>query len=693
MTDTREVVGGCPLDCPDGCSWKVTVTDGKAVRLRGNPDHPYTRGTLCVKVNQYLDHAASPDRLLYPMRRTGHKGSGRFTRIGWDEALSEIADQLNRIVRESGGEAIWPYQGTGNLGFLQGLQGQAGSRLWHVLGASRHKMTICSIAGLHGTEYATGTTRGIDPESMAHARLILLWGVNTLTTSHHLWRFIDQARRAGAHVVVIDPVRTRTARQADEHIAPLPGTDAALALGLLHVVLAEGAEDRDYLERYTLGWPQFRDRILEYPPDRVATITGLTEEQIVALGRRLAHTRPTAIRAGIGVQRHAGGGEVLRMLACLVGVTGDWRYPGGGLAFSTDGYFGGDRDALARPDLLTRPVRTLSMTRLAETLLDVDDPPVRALVVYGSNPVASAPDQNRIRRALTRPDLFTVVLDHFPTDTVDYADIVLPATMQTEHLDVLDGYGHMYITWNEPAVPPPGECLSTTETFRRLARHLGLTEPSLYDSDEELAGQLLATDDPSLAGISMERLRTEGWARLNYEPAFLPFADGFPTPSGRLEFYSERAAADGLDPLVGYVPPKEPNDPDLSRRFPLTLIAGAGHFSINTVFGNKPELLRRSGGPRIVLHPNDAGPRGLVDGGRARIFNDRGAFTATVSVDADHVRPGVVATTKGHWLKLTGGAGVNATVDERDSDMGGGAVFHDNRVQIEPVVPGDVEPS
>ncbi|WP_434740800.1 molybdopterin-containing oxidoreductase family protein [Micromonospora sp. SH-82] len=691
MIGDREVVGACPLDCPDGCSWTVTVRDGRAVRLRGTADHPYTRGTLCVKVNQYLDHTASPDRLLYPLRRTGPKGEGRFTRISWDEALSEIAGRLRRIVADSGGEAIWPYQGTGNLGYLQGLQGRAGARLWNVLGASRHELTICSIAGLVGTEYATGTPRGIEPESLVHSRLILLWGANPLTTGHHLWRFVEQARRAGAYVVVIDPVRTRTARQADEHVAPLPGTDAALALGLLHVVLAEDGADQDFLDRHTLGWPEFRDRILDYPPERVAALTGVPREQIVDLGRRLARTRPTAVRAGIGVQRHAGGGEVLRTLACLVGVTGDWQYPGGGLAYSTDGYFGGDRAALARDDLLAAPVRTLSMTRLADNLLTLTDPPVRALVVYGSNPVASAPDQNRIREALTRPDLFTVVLDHFPTDTVDYADIVLPATMQTEHLDVHDGYGHVYVAWNEPAVPPPGECLSSTETFRRLARHLDLTEPSLYDSDEELARQLLDNDHPSLAGITVDRLRRQGWARLNYPPAFVPFRDGFPTPSGRLEFRSDRAAEAGLDPVAGYTPPREPTDPDLSTRYPLTLIAGAGHFFVNTVFANKPELARRAGPPRVVLHPDDAGPRGLVDGGQARIFNDRGEFRAAVTVGADLVRPGVAATTKGHWLKLTGGAGVNATVDERDADMGGGAVFHDNRVQVEPVVTSDEE--
>lgn len=686
MTQEHTVAGACPLDCPDGCSWLVTVRDGVAVKLRGNRDHPFTHGTLCVKVNQYLDHAASRDRILYPMRRVDGKGAGKFQRISWDDALDEVAARLQSIISEHGGEAIWPYQGTGNLGYLQGLNGRAGSRLWNVLGASRHEMTICSIAGLTGAQYTTGTTRGLDLEDLAHAKLILLWGSNILTSGHHQWRFIESARRDGAYVVAIDPVLTRTAMKADEHVAPIPGTDAAMALGLLNVVVRRGCEDRDYLAKYTLGWEQFRRRIAEFPPERVASITGLDIAQIVSLGERLACTRPTAIRAGIGSQRHGGGGELLRVLSCVAGVTGDWQYLGGGLAYSTDGYFGGDRAALARDDLCRASVRSLSMTRLGEGLLELQHPPVMALVVYGSNPAASAPHQGKIRQGLLRDDLFTVVIEHFQTDTVDYADIVLPATMQTEHLDVHDGYGHMYIAWNEPAVSAPGECLPTTETFRRLAARMGLSEPCLYDSDEELARQLLGSGHPSLEGITVERLRSQGWARLNYPSAFKPFENGFPTPSGKLEFYSARAGADGLDPLAGYTPPKEPPDSDLASRYPLILVVGASHFFVNTIFANKPELARRAGAPQVVMHPDDARRRGITDGQRVRIFNDRGLFTAVAKV-AEAVRPGVAFTTKGHWLKITKGPNANMTVDERDSDMGGGAVFNDNRVEIAPDSP------
>ncbi|MFD7130609.1 molybdopterin-dependent oxidoreductase [Streptomyces sp. NPDC059894] len=682
--EPRITPGACPLDCPDGCSWLLTVQDGAATGLRGNPEHPYTQGTLCVKVNQFLDHTRSDDRLLYPLRRVGRKGEGRFARISWHEALEEIAQRLGDVIDEHGGEAIWPYQGTGTLGFLQGLQGRAGSRLWNMLGASRHDMTICSIAGLVGLEYTLGSSRGLDPESLRHSRLILLWGTNTLTSGHHLWKQIQEARRAGAHVVAIDPIRTKTAQQADEHVAPIPGTDAALALGLLHVVVALGAEDRTYIERHTVGWERFRDRILEFDPARVARLTGVPQAQIEELGRRLATTRPTAIRVAQGIQRHAGGGTAVRTLACIPGVTGDWALPGGGLTYSTDGYFGGNREALYRDDLLNKPVRSLSMTRLAEGLLQTDDPPVKALVVYGANPVASSPDQERIRRGLEREDLFTVVLDHFPTDTADYADIVLPATMQPEHMDLHDGYGHLYLTWNEPAVEPPGECLSTTETFRRLARYMGLEEPSLYDADEELARQVLDSDHPSLAGVTLESLRERGWARLSYPSPFVPYRDGFPTPSGKLEFVSERAVADGFDPVAGYVPAQEVWDPALADRYPLVLLSGAPHFFLNTVFGNKPALRRRAGSPHVVLNEVDATARGIREGDRVRVFNARGSFEAVARID-DMVRPGVASSPKGHWPKLNDGSGPTATVAERDADMGGGAVFHDNRVEIQAV--------
>ena len=669
--------GACPLDCPDGCSWVVTVENGRPVRLRGNTEHPFTKGALCAKVNSYLDYTRAEDRLLHPLRRVGRKGEGRFERIGWDEAIGEIATRLGDVADRFGGEAIWPYQGTGTMGYLQGLEGRAGARLWNVLGASHHVPTICSIAGSVGLGYVTGTNVSGSMPTFALSELVVLWGSNPLTSHHHVWKYIAAARKRGAELVVIDPVRTRSAAQADHHLAPLPGTDAALALALMHELVELGAHDESFLEERCVGWEPFRRRLREFPAERAAAICGLPVAEIRSLAKRIAGARPTAIRATMGMQRHAGGGAALRALAALPAVTGDWARPGGGLVYSTSGYFRGNRAALYRDDLRPRPVRELIMTRLGDTLLDAD-PPVKALVVYGANPLASNPDTSKLRRALQREDLFCAVIEHFHTDTVDYADIVLPSTMQTEHLDLHDGYGHLYLALNEPAVAPPGECLPHTEIFRRIARAMRLTEPSLRDSDEELLRQALDNDDPAMAGVTLERLREQGWVRLGYPDPFVPFTDGFPTPSGRLELWSDRARAEGLDPMPGYVPPKEVTAPGGER---LALIAAASHYFMNSVFANSATHARRAGEPTVVLHPRDATRRGLADGARIRVHNERGSFPAVLTV-SDAARPGVAATTKGHWPKLLGADNVNATVEERDADLGGGAVYHDNAVYV-----------
>jgi anaerobic selenocysteine-containing dehydrogenase len=681
----RHVRGACALDCPDTCSWIVTVKGGEPVSLRGDPAHPFTRGSLCNKVEDYLAYARSPDRLLFPLRRVGPKGSGEFTRISWDEALDRIAAGLGEVIATHGAEAIWPFLGTGSMGLLQGIYG-AGRRLWNVLGTSRHVVTICTIAGGFGTGYTLGDNRvGMDPENLRFSKLIVLWGANVLSTNPHLWRSVLEARRNGAEVVAIDPIRTRTAAASDWHLAPIPGTDAALALSLLHVVLAEGGEDQEFIDRATVGWEAFRERILEFPPSRAADMTGLPEESISLLGRRLAETRPTGIRIGIGLQRHGGGGMAVRTITCIPGVTGDWRYAGGGVSYDTRGFYGLNWAALWRDDLRPRPTRELHMTRLGEGLLETDGPPVTALFVYASNPAASVPHQTKVRRGLARDDLFTVVVEHFLTDTARYADIVLPATMQIEHRDLLIAYGHLYLAWNEPAAPPPGECLPTTEIFRRLARRMGLEAAPLYDSDETMARQVLDSGHPSLCGITFEELRARGWMRLRYPDPFVPFATGFPTPSGRLELVSGRMAQAGLDPVAGFTPAHETSQRDtaLARDYPLALVTPANHFFLNSLFANVPRQQRRAGAATLVIHPDDAGPRGIATGDEVRVGNARGSFVAIADV-SDRVRPGVVASSKGRWPGHSKeGTNVNATVDERDSDMGGGAVYHDNRVRVD----------
>jgi anaerobic selenocysteine-containing dehydrogenase len=485
-------------------------------------------------------------------------------------------------------------------------------------------------------------------------------------------------------VVAIDPIRTRTAALCDWHIAPVPGTDAALALGLLHVVLGEGREDRPYIDAQTVGWDRFRDRILEFPPERVAAITGLPTDTIVALGRRLGATRPTGIRIGIGLQRHGGGGAAVRTISCIPGVTGDWRHLGGGVHYDTRGFFGFNWPALWRDDLRAGPARTLHASGLSEVLLEATDPPVKALFVCAANPLASAPRQSQVRAGLSRDDLFTVVVEHFVTDTARYADVLLPATMQVEHADLLMAYGHMYLSWNEPAVPPAGECLSTSELFRRLSRAMGLDAPALYDSDDDMARQALGGGHASLAGITLEALKARGWMRLNYPDPFVPFSTGFPTPSGKLEFVSDRAAQVGADPVAGYVPSNETSQSEtaLSKAYPLALVTPASHYLLNSTFGNVPAQQRRSGPPTLLIHAQDADPRGVAGGDEVRVGNGRGAFYAVAEV-TDRVRPGVVASTKGRWLRdLKGESNVNATVSGGLTDLGSGATYHDNRVEV-----------
>jgi anaerobic selenocysteine-containing dehydrogenase len=676
------VQGACHLDCPDACSWEVTVEDGRAVGLHGTKDHPFTQGNLCVKVNPYLQHTQSPDRLLYPLRRVGDKGAGEFRRITWDEALGEISSRLHDVIATHGGEAIWPCFGTGNQGFIQGNKG-ASHRLWNALGASQHRVTICAVAGASGTTLALGQSTGMDPEDLVHAKLIIMWGYNPLTTGNHAWRFISEARRNGAHLVAIDPIRTRSAAQADEHIPILPGTDAALALALLNVVVNLGAEDVDYLERHTSDWELFRNRILDYSPERASMITQIPIKTIRSLGQRLADTRPTAIRTSMGMQRHAGGGAAIRTINAIPAVTGDWQRAGGGTIYSTTGAFAANYTKLRRGHLGPWTTRELTTTQMGRNLLELDNPPVKVLFVYGANPAASSPQQDTLRRGLSREDLFTVVVENFCTDTVDYADIVLPSTMQTEHADMHNAFGHMYIQWNAPAVEPAGECLPHTEIFRGIARAMELSEPCLYDSDDDLARALLDSDHPALEGITLEKLKERGWLRLNVPRPYLPFANGFPTASGKFEFNSAQAVEAGVDPVPGFTPPIEVMDEDLARRYPLALIAHASHYFLNTVFGNMPEMRKRAGPRRVTLNTEDAQARGIAEGDIARIYNDRGSFEAEIVVN-DVVQPGVAASTKGYWPKLIGKeANLNMTVAERDSDMGGGAVFHDNRVEIE----------
>ncbi len=680
------VRGACPHDCPDTCATLVTVKDGRATRIQGDPAHPFTQGFLCAKVNRYLERTYHRDRLTQPLRRVGRKGEGRFEPVSWDEALDDIAQRLGAIARSPHGpQAILPYSYAGTMGLLQGSS--MDRRFFHALGASRLDRTICATAGKVGMMMTVGASIGADGEAIHSCDLILLWGTNTLTSNPHLWPHITRAREQGAHVIAIDPLRTRTAEQCDEWLAIRPGTDAALALAIMHVLFHDGLQDDDYLARYTLGSHELRQRAREWSPERAAPITGLEASTIWALGRRYGRARSAFVRINYGLQRHAGGGMAVRTIACLPAITGHWRHPGGGVQLSTSGTFRFNSAELERPDL-NPDVRTINMIRLGEALTAPDagvgGPPVKALVVYNSNPADVAPDRNTVLRGLAREDLFTVVLEHFQTNTADWADYLLPATTQLEHWDVHLAYGHLYATLNRPAIAPLGQARPNTEVFRQLGRRMGLDSTLFADDDEALVRVALASSHERMEGVTFETLMERGWVRLNVPSPYTPYATGgFPTPSGKCEFRSARLEAMGLDPLPTYTPPYELPEtaPALAARYPLILISSPRHYFLNTTFVNI-ESLRKQAEPECVMHPADAERRGLAGGTRVVIHNDRGHFTAALRV-TDGVREGVVWAPSIWWGKLApDGQNANATTSQRETDLGHGPVFYDNLVEV-----------
>ncbi len=677
------MIGACPLDCPDACSWIVTVdAHRQAVKLRGNPDHPHTRGELCQKVNPYLEYSADPARLLSPLRRSGPKGSGQFERVSWDQAIDEISLRWRTIIDESGAEAIWPFDGTGNVGYLQGCGHR--HRLWNALGASRHRLSICSISGHVGIGYTSGSAAGFDPQDIQFARLILLWGTNTLVSNRHLWHFIELARADGATVVSIDPIANATAKRSDLHIALRPGTDGALALALCAALANEGADD-EFLEACTLGWAQFTSSLPGDPLRWASDTCDVPVDDVRRLVDLVCDWRagPMAIKLGQGMQRHAHGGQAARAISCLPALTGDYHRRGGGLVYSTSPAYRLNTFLASRHHLAGQR-RELIMTRLADELANAD-PRVRSLMIMGANPVISNPDQQAVARELSNPALFTVVFDAFLTDTARFADIVLPSTLQTEHMEMTESFGHLYLNWNEPAVAPPGECLSKTELMRRLALHMGLDDPSLQASDLEIAGDLLDNDLWRSVGDPLAKLRSQGWLRIPDTEPYQPFAQRFATGSGKFEFISQRAAKDGHGLFANYRPAGEASETtgsDTSRVATFALLSPAGRNTVNSVFAGTSRVRARALAPAITICSADAEAQGLCDGMMVEVGNERGAFTARLTID-DAVRPGVAMCLKGQWLSaFESTTSLNATVAERDSDMGAGAVYHDNRVTI-----------
>ncbi len=684
----------CPHDCPDTCGMVVTVESGRATSLRGDKDHPFTQGYLCQKVARYLDRVYHPDRLKWPLLRTGPKGSAQFRRIGWEEAIVRIAGRFGEIAASADGpQAILPYSYAGTMGKLQGSS--LDRRFFHRLGASLLDPTICATAGAAGCDVTLGTRAAFDPEAVLHARFIINWGSNTSVTNMHMWALMHQARKAGARIVTIDPFKSKTAARSDCWLPIRPGTDAALALGMMHILWRDGLQDEDYLNRYCLGYDQLRERASkEYPPEKVSSITGIAIGEIEKLAHDYGTIGPACIRINYGMQRHYGGGMAVRTITCLPAIIGAWRHPGGGAFLSTSKLYPFNATALERPDLIPKGTRTINMVQLAEALAgELPGPPVRALYVYNANPAAVCPDQARVLEGLKREDLFTVVHEQFQTDTADYADIVLPATTQLEHFDIHGSYGHLYVQVNEPAIAPLAEAKSNTDVFRLLARKLKFG-PELFEvSDEQLATEALQPGPnnglfpraEAFAGIGLARLRREGPIRLNVPEDYAPFAQGgFGTPSGKCELYSPGMAARGLDPLPTYTPPYEDPQtrPELAARFPLQMVSPPVPAFLNSTFVNIESLRTMAGEPTVEIHPDDAAPRKIRDGQWVRIFNDRGSFQARAVV-GETVKAGVVVSQGIWWNKYTkDGVNCNTTTSTLLTDLGAGATFFDNLVEV-----------
>lgn len=701
----RTVLGACPHDCPDTCSMLVKVKGGKVIGVQGNPDHPFTQGRLCTKTNRYEERVYHPDRILYPMRRSGPKGSGQFERISWDEALETISGTWRRIIDAQGPTSILPYSYLGTQGLVNGLT--VGDPFFNKLGATVSERTFCDSAACTGYIMTVGPTPGMDPESFQHSKFIILWACNMLSTNAHMWPFIAKAQKNGAKVVVIDPVRTAAAQQADQHIRIRPGTDAALVLAMMNVIIGENLLDKDYVARHTVGFDNLASHVQQYTPEFAADATGVPAEVIRQLAREYATTQPSAIRIGVAIERSAGGGQLVRALSSLPALVGAWRKPGGGILQLPLWAFPINWPGLHRADLLPAGTRVLNQWELGRALTgDLElDPPIQSLMVYNSNPLIVAPDQSRLKEGLARDDLFTVVSEQFMSDTARYADILLPATTQVEQWDLMFSWGQLYLTLNQPAVAPLGEAVPNAELFRRLAKAMGFEDPFFYRDDEQLMRDSMDWGSPALQGITMELLREKGYARLNLpsNEQFAPHANGgFPTPSGKVELLASMAAGgnfvlpvfrqgsnefqDGspVAALPTFIPPRESklSNGELASRYPLSMMSPKSHSFLNSEYANIRRQQKHEGEQYVLLHPDDASARGIGPNDPVKVENSRGAFIAVAKVGDETMR-GVVVAPLGHWISTSRGEATAAALNPVVyADLGRGPTFSDNLVQV-----------
>ncbi len=681
----HQIQGACPHDCPDTCSMLTTVQDGRAIAIQGDPDHPITGGWLCAKVRPYLERVYHPDRLTQPLRRSGPKGSGKFEPISWDVAIDEITSRWKQIIDEHGAAAILPYSFSGTLGMLQTFV--CNERLWNRMGASGLERSICGAAAETVVTLTFGARMAPDPTHLREANLIVIWGHNPASTSPHTVPFIREAQRNGARIIVIDPRRSTTARSADWHIRPQPATDGALALGIMHIIFRDHLHDQQWLEHNSLGWEALRERVLEYPPERVAQITGLDIETLENLAHELATTSPAAVKISDGIQRHENGGQTVRAISCIPAITGQIGKRGGGFFYTTSGYVAFDEEAVGHASECPPVPRIVNMNRIGAALTgEVADPPIMSLFVFCANPVASSPNANLTITGLQREDLFTVVHDLFLTDTARYADIVLPATSQLEQVDLHRPYGHRNLQYNHQAIEPLGESKSNWDVTRLLAAGMGYDDPWLHQESEEVIEEVIEAtrrNNPYIANLTLDIIKERGTYPLEFSADNdVPFADGyFPTPSGKFEIYCEAVQELGLDPLPEFIPDYEYRDRPEGM---LALISAASHHFVSSSMANVPALMRKEQQAELQIHPEDARERGVIDGELVIVENDRGAFTARASVTED-AAPGLVISPKGQWPSNSiDGRNVNTTTSDRIGDIAGQSTFHSNLVRVRP---------
>jgi anaerobic selenocysteine-containing dehydrogenase len=695
--------GACPHDCPDTCAMVYEVENGRLIEVRGNKDHPMTRGGLCVKLKDFHDHHANPDRLKYPLRRTGPKGSKQFERITWDEAVAEIGWRWREIIATYGSQAIMPYSYLGNMGLVQGIN--SGDPFFNRLGTTVNEKTFCASGSSTAWLLTVGPTGGVDPESFVHAKFIVIWACNSISTNLHHWPFVLEAQKRGAKIVVIDSYRSRTAKAADWHICPRPGTDGALAMGIINSIIAYGLVDRDYVEQHTYGFEELKARAAEFTPDYVEKITGVKASDIAKFAKEFATTQPSVIRIGVALERHAGGGQAIRAVCALPALVGSWRHVGGGLLQMPLWDFPVDWMKVSRGDWIKPGTRAINNLKLGAALTGEMklDPPLKSLFVFCTNPVSQAPETNKIVKGLKREDLFTVVAEHFLTDTAKYADIVLPSAMAGEAEDMMWSWGHFYFTYNQKAVDPPGECKPTSEMWRLLAKEMGFDDPVFKMSDSELAAHYINWDDPKMRGVGMAYFKTHGYYKIDVGSADtrVPHKDGkFPTASGKVEFLLHdaknfvagpfRAMYEGdqdgspVDPLPGYLPNREApeTNPDRAKLYPLNVISPKSHGFLNSCYANETHKIKGQGEQFVLISPADAAQRGIREGDPVRVFNDRGDFEGVAKV-TDDVNSGIVVATLGYWRSLNRSDGsVNSISSDAHCGLGRAPTFSDNLVQV-----------